>query len=159
MWGLPLALSATDTEPDLEPVADGVNTTEIVQLEPAGRGDKLRQLLPDPAGRVKSAALVPVGLMLLIVRLAVPVFNTVTVFVMLGTLTTWFPNAMLLGVNDMPGAPELMPVPDRDRVAPEFGSVIVPVLLPTAVGVNVTVPEHDADAASVPGVQPFVARA
>jgi hypothetical protein len=58
----------------------------------------------------------------------------------------------------MPGAPELMPVPDRDRVAPEFGSVIVPVLLPTAVGVNVTVPEHDADAASVPGVQPFVAR-
>jgi hypothetical protein len=72
-WGLPAALSAMLTEAARLPEAEGVNVTVIVQVPPLA-ATELPQLLVSP----KSPALVPVTEMLVMVKLALPVFVRVT---------------------------------------------------------------------------------
>jgi hypothetical protein len=75
LCGLPFALSLSCTLALRTPVADGVNVTEIVQLEPAAS-------VEDPVGQlsvsVKSPELVPLTAMLLIESAALPEFVSVT---------------------------------------------------------------------------------
>jgi hypothetical protein len=70
--GLPDALSVTESVATREPVADGVKVTLIVQFAPAPN------VVPQVVVRAKSLAFVPVMLMLLIIMLALPLFESVT---------------------------------------------------------------------------------
>jgi len=78
--GLPEALSVMESEAVREPIALGLNVMLKVQLSPTAR------VAPQVVVRVKSAALVPVTLVLLIVILAVPVLVSVTVLALLVVL-------------------------------------------------------------------------
>ena len=72
VWGLPLALSAMETDALRAPVADGVNVTLIEQLAPTAI------LLPHVFVWEKSPQFVPVRLTLAMLRLAVPALVSVT---------------------------------------------------------------------------------
>src|SRR5205807_2157813 len=82
--GLPLALSVMVTLALLEPVAVGENVTLIVQEAPAA---SVLELLGHVLVWAKSPALVPVRPMLLMVRAAVPLLVSVTVWAVLVVLT------------------------------------------------------------------------
>jgi hypothetical protein len=92
----------------------------------------------------KSLAFVPAMAALEIIKLAVPVLVTVTVWAALVVLKVWSGKSMTLGERFTAGVPtvEVTPVPVRPTVCglPAALSVIVikPVLVPVAVGVNVT---------------------
>ena len=79
--GLPEALSVMKSEAVREPIALGLNVMLKVQLSPTAR------VAPQVVVRVKSAALVPVTLVLLMVILAVPVLVSVTVLALLVVLS------------------------------------------------------------------------
>lgn len=115
-----------------EPVVEGVNCTETVQLALTAR------LVPQPFTSEKSAAFVPVSETAIPVRLAEPVFVKTALIAPELTLTTWFPKGTDVGLKE--AVPEL-PVPLRETVCgdPEALSVTVsvPVRAPAAVGVNV----------------------
>ena len=74
--GLPLALSVMVTLALRLPLADGVKVTLIVQVPPAAR---VLELLGQVLVCAKSPALVPLKLMLLMVKAALPLLASVTV--------------------------------------------------------------------------------
>jgi len=108
---MPVPLSATTCVPPLSviviapvraPAAAGVNVTEIVHCP--GLATVARQLLVS----LKS----PLALMVVIARLLVPVFESVTVCVVLAIPTVWLPKFSIDGESPTPGA---VPVPVSAR--------------------------------------------
>ena len=71
-WGLPAASSAMLTDAVFDPVAVGLNVTEIVQLAPAATG------LTQVVACVKSPEFVPVIVIPVIDKAALPEFVRVT---------------------------------------------------------------------------------
>jgi hypothetical protein len=112
VWGLPLALSLMETLALRLPVAEGVKVTLMVQLLPAA---SVLGLLGQVLVWAKSPALVPVRVMLVMVRAAVPLLVRVTVLAALVVLMTWFPKARLVGFKLTTGA-GAAPVPERKTV-------------------------------------------
>jgi hypothetical protein len=78
VWGFPEALSVKDSEAVREPMAEGVNVTLMPQV-PLGTTAAPEQV---SALLAKSLAFVPVRATLVIVRFAVPLLVTVTVWIM-----------------------------------------------------------------------------
>ena len=93
--GLPLALSATESEPVRVPVAVGLKVTLIVQLAPAAT------LVPQVLVSEKS----PVVEMLVMLRVAVPVLVSVTVSAALLVPSTVTGKVRLVGESVTAGAP------------------------------------------------------
>jgi hypothetical protein len=91
-----------------------------------------------------------VGAMLEMSREAVPLFLIVKDCTVLEVPTPWLANVKLVGLNWMPATPVPVPVRPTDCGVFEALSLIVmvPVRVPTAVGVKDTVIEHDPPAAS-----------
>jgi hypothetical protein len=142
--GLPLALSVTEMEPVRDPAAVGVKVTEIVQV-PAAATE-----VPQVFAWLKS----PLGAMLLIVKGAVPVLVSVTVWAALVVVMTWLAKIRLVGEKLVDGA---VPVPVNETACglPLALSVteIEPVRKPVAVGVKLTEIVHvPATATEVPQV-------
>jgi hypothetical protein len=135
-WGLPVALSATERLALRLPPAVGLKVTLMLQLALAAR-------VPAPTGQVvvwlKSPALVPVSPMLLMVRGAVPLLVSVTLWALLLVLTCRLPKLRLEGLKVTAGA---VPVPERPTVwgLPVALSVMatLAVRLPVAEGLKVT---------------------
>lgn len=100
--GLVLALSATVTAALLVPTALGENVTEIVHELPAAR------LVPQVVDRAKSAVFVPVMAMLVMLKVAVPVFLSVTAVPVLVVPSCRVPNETDVGDKVTAGA---VPVP------------------------------------------------
>jgi hypothetical protein len=153
LWGLPAASSLMATLALSLPVVEGVKVTVMVQLALAAR-------VPAPTGQVlvwaKSLALVPVSPMLLMVRGAVPLLVSVTLFPALVVPMSWVPNARLVGLRVTAGA---VPVPVRATVCglPLALSVIEreAVSLPLMVGLKVTEMVQLVPAAIVAELPPF----
>ena len=86
-------------------------------------------------------------LMLVMVNAALPVLPRVTVLAALLVPTGWFPNVREVGDRTAAGA---MPVPVRGTVCglpvALSATLMLAVRVPDAVGVNVTLMEHDAPA-------------
>ena len=122
------------------PAAVGVNFTLIEQFAPAA----------SVAPQVVVSEYCALATMLLIVSEAAPELVSVTVCAALVVFTVWLANIKLAGDKFTPGA---VPVPVRFTVCglPVALSVtvMVPVWLPVAVGVKVTLIEQFAPAASV----------
>ena len=82
----------------------------------------------------------PSAVMLVMFKVALPLFVIVNVRAGLVAPTGWLPKERLVGLNAMPGTPA--PVPDNETVCGVFAAlsliVSVPVLVPRAVGVKVT---------------------
>lgn len=140
--GLPVALSVIVREPLSGPVMVGTNLTVIEQWAPA------TSEVPQPFDCVKS----PLATMLVNVRVEVPVLVSVTDFDELVVLICWRLKVRLVGDKLTVVVPELAPVPVRPTTCglPAALSVIVivPVCVPVAVGVKVTLIEQFAPAAS-----------
>src|SRR2546421_46789 len=90
------------------PDAAGVKLTEIVQLPPAAT------LVPHVLDCLISDALVPVTQILVIVRAAVPAFESVIVWAALVVPRFWFPNVTLRGFSEACATPT--PIPLRAAV-------------------------------------------
>jgi hypothetical protein len=148
--GLPLELSVRLTAAARDPLAVGLNVTLIEHLAPAATLD------PQPLVCAKSPGLAPVSAMLEMLKAAVPVFVSVTVWAALVEPTAWPAKARLLGDTLAMGA---VPVPLRLTVCglPLALSVNVTAAerVPLAVGLNVTLIEHLAPAATL-DPQPLV---
>jgi hypothetical protein len=131
--GLPEALSVIVSIPAYPAAPLGLNVTLIVQLPPAL--STLPQLL-------LSAKLVILLLTELIVSVAPPVFVNVTVCAALVVPTVWLLNVSDAGVTIAVGVAGLAPVPVRLTICglPEAlsATLTLPVLVPAAVGVKVT---------------------
>ena len=142
-WGLPGALSVMEIVPSLEPELIGVNVTLIVQLVPSA--SELPQLLVCE----KSPGFVPPTAMLVMVKVALPVLLSVTTFAELLVPSTWLGNTRLTGESDTAGA---MPVPVSGTVCglpPALSATLtLAVRVPLAVGVNVTLMDHEPPAAT-----------
>ena len=98
-WGLPGALSATDTLATRLPAALGAKATEMVQFRPAPR-------LPGHvvAGvKTKSAAFVPMSVIDVMTRAVFPTFVRVIFWEVLWVPVTCDPNVRLDGENDATG--------------------------------------------------------
>jgi hypothetical protein len=95
--GLPGALSATDTEAVLVPVAAGLNVTLMVQFFPANTLD------PQVLVSAKSAEFVPVIVMLVMVSVVVPILLRVTVCAVLVVPTVWLEKVRLVGAKEATG--------------------------------------------------------
>jgi len=136
--GLPLALSVMLTEAVRLPLADGVNVTLIGQLPSAATE------LPQVLLSEKSLAFVPVTVMLVMLKGALPVLLRVTVCAPLVVPTGWLPKPRLVGERLTTGAVAAVdvPVPERLTVCglPLALSVMLTeaVRLPLAGGVKVT---------------------
>jgi hypothetical protein len=138
--GLPLALSVMLTEAVRLPLADGVNVTLIGQLPPAAAE------LPQVLVSEKSLAFVPVTVMLVMLKAALPVLLRVTVCAALVIPTGWLPKPRLVGKRLTTGAVPVeavdVPVPERLTVCglPLALSVMLTeaVRVPLAGGVKVT---------------------
>jgi hypothetical protein len=131
--GLPVALSATDKVPVRVPAAVGVKTTFAVQVAPAATDVQLLVWL-------KSPPFVPVILIPVIVSVAVPVFEMVTVCAAeLLPTAVWFAKVRVAGVMLTTGA---RPLPVKATVCglPVALSATdkVPPRVPEAVGVKTT---------------------
>jgi len=131
-------LSETASDADRAPEALGVNSTVIVQLLPAASG------LLHVLASVKSLALVPVKIMLVMVKAALPVLVRVTTRGELVMVAGSSPNAKLEGERPA-AAPEVEPM------------VIVRVALPVpmllvALSVTLEVPA----AVGVPEISPLL---
>jgi hypothetical protein len=141
--GLPDALSLTETVACREPEAIGVNVTLIVQL--VASASELPQLFVWE----KSPGFAPVMVILVMVKVALPVLLSVTSCGALLPPRTWLPNTRLVGDKVAVGA---MPVPVSGTLCglPAALSVTLTlaVRVPLAVGVKVTLIEHDAPAAT-----------
>jgi hypothetical protein len=129
--GLPGALSLTLKLPVRVPDAVGVNVTLMAQFPPAARE------LPQLSVSAKS----PLVMMLVMVRVAVPVFDSVTVCAALVVPTVWLAKVSEVGER-LAVVVDSVPVPVRPTVCglPEALSLTLklPVRVPDAVGVNVT---------------------
>ena len=136
--GLLSTLAVMITEALLEPVVVGVNVAVMVQLAPAAR------LLPQVLASLKSCGSVPPNKILLMVKVAVPVFVMVTVWGALVTPTFSFPNGR-------PAVDKLIfgcvPVPDKGNSwvggTAVSATYTVPVINPEPSGVNVTLIVHE----------------
>ena len=130
--------------PVREPVAPGRNVTLMVQLAPAAK------VVPQVVVSAKSEAFVPAIETPFIVMVPVPVFLSVTVLALVVTFTGWIPNGTVVGVRLATG---LVPVPVKliccGLVGSELAIRSVAVLLPLAVGLNVTLMLQVAPTASV----------
>ena len=106
-WGLPAALEETLTAADSLAVVEGVKVTVIVQLPPAAS-------VLGEAGQVlvcaKSALLVPVIVMPLMVNAALPVFFTVKLWGALVVFSGWLPKASVAG-DKLTAGPLVIPIP------------------------------------------------
>lgn len=92
--GEPLALSTIETEPDLAPVASGVNVTPNVHEFPAV------SVAPQVEFTMaKSVEFVPVREMLLIDSVAAPEFCSVTLVAELVVFTPWLPKLIDVGFS------------------------------------------------------------
>ena len=131
--GLPLALSETARVAVRVPVAVGVNVTTIVQLQLTASD------VPQLFVWAKSPLLVPVIAILEMVRLTLPVFESVTVWGV-ATPTVWALNVSEVGESAATGA---VPVPDSEII------VTAPVRDPVTVGLNVTLTEQFPPAATL----------
>ena len=97
--GLPLTLSEMLTEAVRLPLSKGVNVTLIVQREKAAND------LPQVLVSEKSLAFVPVTVMLVMLKAALPVLFRVTVFAVLALFMGWLPKARLVGERPTPDVP------------------------------------------------------
>ena len=144
--GLPEALSVMLKVPVRIPEAVGVNVTLMVQLAPATTE------LPQVLVCAKSPLFVPVTTMLVRLSEALPVFESVTVCAVLVVPTVWLVKVSEEAERLTTGAEAAAPVPVRltDCGLPEALSVMlkVPVRIPEAVGVNVTLMVQLAPAAT-----------
>jgi len=138
--GLPAALSVMVMVPVCVPVAVGAKVTLIEQFAPAA----------SEAPQVVVSEYWALAMILEMVREAVPLFVRVMDCAALVEFTVWLANVRLVGDKLTPG--EDVPVPVRFTV---WGlplalsvTVIVPVCVPVAVGVNLTLIEQFAPAAS-----------
>jgi len=129
-WGLPAALSVMVRVPASAPTAGGVNVTLMVQLPPA---------VTVPA-HVFVWAKFTLALILAIVKVAVPEFVSVTGWAALVAPTGWPVKVRLVAERLTSGAGA--PTPESRTVCGLPGALSVtasePLLLPEAVGVNVT---------------------
>jgi hypothetical protein len=143
--GLPVALSAIESVPLAAPVAAGVNTTLITQLEPAPDVVSTRlavHVVPVPT--LKSLAFVPPNEATVepIVTDELPVLVTVTVMAALAVLTVWLGKVSVAGraVTVMVAAE--VPEPVRATVCGLLPSLSVKVSVAVSVvvteGSNVT---------------------
>jgi len=96
VWGLPPALSVTVNVPVRAPTAVGANVTLIVQFA-------LAASVAGNAPQLFVSAKSPEAAIVFIVRAAVPVFVSVTVFAALVVLSNWPPKLKLVGANPTPG--------------------------------------------------------
>jgi len=139
LWGLPLALSLTLTDAVRVPLAVGVKVTLIVHVFPAATE------LPQVLIWAKSPALVPVIVILVMLKGALPVLPRLTVWAALVVPTAWLAKVRM--ADDKPAA-GAVPVPDRATVwgLPLALSLMLSeaVRLPLAVGVKVTLIVHEA---------------
>ena len=89
------------------PVAPGVKVIETVQLAFAA------SVLPHVVDRLKSVEAAPVSQILRMLREAVPVFDSVTLWTALTIPTFWFPNESDDGLIVTFGTAPFAPVPVR----------------------------------------------
>jgi hypothetical protein len=143
--GLPVALSDTEMLACRVPEAVGVKVTLMVQLVAAASE------LPQVLVCAKSPLFVPVMLMLLRVKAALPELLSVTVLAALVVPTAWFANEMLAGDRPMTGA-IAVPISGTLWGLPVALSVTVMLAVrePVAVGVKTALMEHDPPAATDP---------
>jgi hypothetical protein len=111
--GEPVALSATETEAEKAVAEAGVKVTLIVQVAPAAR------LAPQLLVWAKSAALVPVTEMLLMVRAALPGLESVMGRAVAEVPTSVPGKASGLGLSVACGVGAVVPVPVRVAVCGE----------------------------------------
>ena len=134
--GLPVALSVAATVAVRVPEAAGVNVTLIVQLAPAATD------VPHVLLSAKSPPLVPVTAILVMLKAALPVFESVIAWAALVVPTFWLANVNEVGDRDAVEVDVETPEPVRAAVCglPVALSVTVTVavLVPDAVGLNVT---------------------
>lgn len=143
-------MSAIETAADSALVVLGVNVTAMVQLDPAASVD-------DPDGQVlvwaKSAAFVPLRLILVMVSAAVPLLVRVIVWAPLVVPTFWLPKFTLLGLSVTAGAGAVVAVPESATVCGLPGAsslmLMLAVRVPAAVGVKVTLIVQLPEAATV----------
>jgi len=132
--GLPATLSEMLTDAVRVPAAVGLNVTLIVQLPPPATE------LPQVFVSAKSAVLVPVMLMLVMLKLVFPVLLRVTLCAVLVVPTFWLLNVRL--VTERLAVADAVPVPVRLTVCglPAALSEMLTnaVRVPVAVGLNVT---------------------
>jgi len=99
-------LSVTVSEAARAAAAGGTKVTAMVQLAPALR------LLPQVVVLPNAPGLAPVSAMLVMLRVALPGFDNVTVCAELVVPTVWLPKAMLAGLRLAEGV-TATPVPVR----------------------------------------------
>jgi hypothetical protein len=134
--GLPLALSVNERLPDAAPPAVGVKVSATVQFPDAATGLEVAQVVPEAA-----IAKGPVLAIAVKVRLALPVFVTVTVCAGLAVPTG--SDGKVGGAGKVTMGPVPVPLKLTDWVLfaiPLLLSVMVsvPFRVPAAVGVKVT---------------------
>jgi len=132
--GEPVTLSPTVIEAESEPAVVGLNVTAIVQVALTAR------LLVQVVVSVKLPEFVPVTLMEVRLRLALPVFFTVTVCAALATPTVVLAKLSEAGLKEIAGTPT--PVPERATVCgepePLSATLTEAVRDPVAVGLKAT---------------------
>ena len=145
--GLPVALSVIVIAADRAPAAVGLNVALIVHAAPAAT------VPPHVVVAVKSALLVPVTAMLLIVRAPPPVLVSVTDEGALGVPISSVPNASEVAERPTAGVVDVTPVPlsGIEWGLPVALSVMTSdaLLAPVAVGLKVAVRVQFAPAANV----------
>jgi hypothetical protein len=138
-------LSATDSVAEKLPADEGSKSTLIVQDAPAFNA--LPQELPVI---MKEAAFVPVTLIEVIGRAALPALVRVKAVELPAVPTAWLPKLRLAGVSAACGAAGVVPEPASDDVCVPTASTIdkLAVKLPAAAGEKVSEMVHEAPAAS-----------
>src|SRR5580658_969896 len=116
--GLPKALSAMDSLAVNAPTAAGVKVTEIVQLAPAA--SVAVQVLVWP----KSAALVPVMVTAMPVRVAPPLLESFTVCAVEGIFTGWGRKVRLVASKLATGTAETLAIAETLRTRLLFASLM-----------------------------------
>jgi hypothetical protein len=127
-WGLLPVSSVTVSVPILLPVADGLNATLMLHLLSAGT------LVPQVLVSAKS----PAATMLVIASAVLKLLDNVINWVVLVVPAGWLPKLRLLGESVTVGVPVPNKVTVCELPAPLSVTVIAPVRVPAAVGVNVT---------------------
>lgn len=129
LCGLPGALSVNERLPLAEPPVVGVNVTATVQVPEAGTGVDVEHVVP-----VAAIANGPEAAMAVKVRLALPVFVSVTVCALLVLFTSWAEKVSAADRLTTGAVP--VPVKLTDCGLPEALSVIVRVAVsaPLTVG-------------------------
>src|SRR2546421_730820 len=149
IWGLPPALSATDSVPVRAPEAVGVKVTLMVQVPLAA---KVAGLMGQALAPVLVAAKSPEAANELIVKAAAPVFVSVTVIGALVVASNWLPKSRLVGANPTTGAVLFLNNTATSEIYPLSPHDARPIFrAPEAVGVKVTLIVQFPPAAKVAG--------